>query len=257
MRRSSLQQVYCWHSLPPSRVQTPGAAAAADQAMLKQYCLGCHSDRLKTGNLVLENLDPSNPAGHIETWEKVVRKVRAGMMPPSASPRPTRTQLDEFAGRLETALDHEAAAHPNPGSIALHRLNRAEYANVIRDLLAVDIDASTMLPADDSSEGFDNIANALRMSPALLESATTAAATYQRGLPLATLVSGPLPPPIACPADLGSPATSRDCRWEPSAACRFGTRSHWMRGGTRSAWVRGAGQAASAHRRAIVPTRSN
>ena len=88
--------------------------------------------------------------------------------------------LDGFAGRLEGALDREAAAHPNPGAIALHRLNRAEYSNVVRDLLGVEIDVATMLPADDSSEGFDNIADALRISPALLDGYVTAAANISR-----------------------------------------------------------------------------
>lgn len=159
--------------------QTP-PSGAPDRALLNQYCIGCHSERLKTGNLVLEKLDPANPAGNIDLWEKVVRKVRAGMMPPSGSPRPNRTTLDAFARRLETVLDGEAAAHPDPGTIVLHRLNRNEYANVIRDLLTLDIDVTTMLPADDSSEGFDNIADALRVSPALLEGYVTAAANISR-----------------------------------------------------------------------------
>lgn len=159
--------------------QTP-APTAADRALLNQYCIGCHSERLKSGNLVLEKLDPANPAGSVDLWEKVVRKTRAGMMPPSGSPRPDRAVLDAFAGRLESALDREAAARPDPGSIVLHRLNRTEYANVIRDLLALDIDVTTMLPADDSSEGFDNIADALRVSPALLEGYVTAAANISR-----------------------------------------------------------------------------
>jgi hypothetical protein len=148
--------------------------------LLNQYCIGCHSERLKTGNVVLEKLDPANPAGQVDLWEKVVRKVRAGMMPPSGSPRPERAQMDAFATRLESALDREAAAHPDPGSVVLHRLNRFEYANVVRDLLSLEIDTTTMLPADDSSEGFDNIADALRVSPALLEAYVTAAANISR-----------------------------------------------------------------------------
>lgn len=159
--------------------QTP-APTAPDRAMLTQYCLGCHSEKLKSGSVVLEKLDPANPAGQVDVWERVVRKVRAGMMPPAGSPRPDRAVLDGFAGRLEGALDREAVAHPNPGAIALHRLNRAEYSNVVRDLLGVEIDVATMLPADDSSEGFDNIADALRISPALLDGYVTAAANLSR-----------------------------------------------------------------------------
>jgi hypothetical protein len=154
--------------------------AAADRAMLDQYCIGCHSENLKSGNLVLEKLDHTNPVGHVDVWEKVVRKVRAGMMPPAGSPRPARAQLDSFAERIEAALDREAAAHLDPGFVALHRLNRTEYANVIRDLLALEIDVTTTLPADDSAEGFDNIADSLRISPALLEGYVTAAANISR-----------------------------------------------------------------------------
>ena len=156
------------------------APAATDRALLNQYCIGCHNERLKSGNLILEKLDPASPAGQVELWEKVVRKVRAGMMPPAGSPRPSRTQVDQFAGNVESALDRLAVANPDPGSIVLHRLNRAEYANVVRDLLGLDVDVTTMLPADDSSEGFDNVADALRVSPALLEGYITAAANISR-----------------------------------------------------------------------------
>ncbi|HTC88184.1 MAG TPA: DUF1592 domain-containing protein, partial [Bryobacteraceae bacterium] len=115
-----------------------------------------------------------------ETWEKVVRKVRAGMMPPAGAPRPDRKTLDAFAGAVEGALDRAAAANPNPGRAPLHRMNRGEYANAIRDLLAMDVDASTLLPADDSSNGFDNIADVLGISPALLERYVAAAAKISR-----------------------------------------------------------------------------
>ena len=125
-------------------------------------------------------MDPSQVARSPETWEKVVRKLRAGMMPPSGAPRPERAAIDEFVGRLETSLDQYAAQHPNPGTVGLHRLNRAEYANAVRDLLALDVDVSTLLPSDDSSEGFDNIADALGVSPALLESYVGAATKISR-----------------------------------------------------------------------------
>ena len=115
-----------------------------------------------------------------ESWEKAVRKIRAGMMPPAGAPRPDRATLDAFAEKLEAELDRAAAANPNPGFTGLHRLNRTEYANAIRDLLALDIDAATLLPADDSSEGFDNIADALGVSPALVERYTAAATKVSR-----------------------------------------------------------------------------
>jgi Protein of unknown function (DUF1592)/Protein of unknown function (DUF1588)/Protein of unknown function (DUF1585)/Protein of unknown function (DUF1587)/Protein of unknown function (DUF1595)/Planctomycete cytochrome C len=157
-----------------------GEGGRPDQALVDQYCLTCHNDRAKTGNLSLTGLDVSQPGDQAEIWEKVVRKVRAGLMPPSGMPRPDRVALDAFAGRLEAGLDRAALAHPNPGSSALHRLNRTEYANAIRDLLSLDIDESTLLPADDSSEGFDNIADALRVSPALIERYTAAAVKVSR-----------------------------------------------------------------------------
>ena len=156
-----------------------GNRPSSERALVDQYCLTCHNDRAKTGNLSLTGLDVSQP-DQAEIWEKVVRKVRAGLMPPSGMPRPDRAALDAFAGRLETGLDRAAIAHPNPGSSALHRLNRTEYANAIRDLLSLDIDEATLLPADDSSEGFDNIADALRVSPALIERYTAAAVKVSR-----------------------------------------------------------------------------
>jgi len=168
---------------PPLRQASDVGAALRrpiDQSLVDQYCLTCHNDRAKTGNLSLTGLDVSQPGDQAEIWEKVVRKVRAGLMPPGGMPRPDRAALDAFAGRLEAGLDRAASAHPNPGSSALHRLNRTEYANAIRDLLSLDIDETTLLPADDSSEGFDNIADALRVSPALVERYTAAAVKVSR-----------------------------------------------------------------------------
>ena len=150
------------------------------KALLTQYCVTCHNQKLKTGGLELDQLDVQNAGPQAETWEKVVRKVRAGMMPPAGARRPDRSALDGFAGFVEAGLDRAAAAHPNPGRAPLHRMNRAEYANAIRDLLAVDVDSTTLLPADDSSNGFDNIADVLGVSPALLERYVTAAAKISR-----------------------------------------------------------------------------
>ncbi|MGP0070604.1 MAG: DUF1592 domain-containing protein [Bryobacteraceae bacterium] len=157
------------------------AANAQDpQALLNQYCVTCHNAKLKTGGLEIDKLDLHRVASNAETWEKVVRKLRAGMMPPAGAPRPDRHALDTLAGAVEDALDRTAAANLNPGRTPLHRMNRGEYANAIRDLLAVDVDASTLLPADDSSNGFDNIADVLGVSPALLERYVSAAAKISR-----------------------------------------------------------------------------
>jgi hypothetical protein len=144
-------------------------ARAQDRALLDRYCVGCHNEKTRAGGLVIDKLDLAHPGNNADAWEKVVRKIRAGMMPPAGIPRPDRATLDGFAAKLEMALDSAAAAKPNPGTTGLHRLNRTEYANSIRDLLDLEIDPTTLLPADDSSEGFDNIADALAISPALLE----------------------------------------------------------------------------------------
>jgi hypothetical protein len=159
---------------------TIGANAQDPQAVLNQYCVTCHNAKLLTGGLAIDKLDIHRAETNAETWEKVARKLRAGLMPPAGAPRPDRHALDALAGAVEDALDRAAAANPNPGRAPLHRMNRGEYANAIRDLLAVDVDASTLLPADDSSNGFDNIADVLGISPALLERYVSAAAKISR-----------------------------------------------------------------------------
>ena len=161
-------------------VSAAGYAQTPERALLNQYCTVCHSEKLKTGGLSLEKLDPARAGDAAETWEKVVHKVRAGMMPPSGARRPDRAALDGFALKIEASLDRAAAEKPNPGATGLHRLNRTEYANAIRDLLALEIDAGTLLPADDSSEGFDNLADVLSVSPALLERYVSAAEKISR-----------------------------------------------------------------------------
>ena len=139
------------------------------KAMLDKYCVTCHNQRLKTGGLTLDNLNLDKVADNAETWEKVLRKLHGGMMPPQGMPRPDATTVDQFMGWLETSLDRAAASHPEPGRSTLHRLNRTEYGNAIHDLLDLDIDAASYLPADDEANGFDNIADVLRFSPSLLE----------------------------------------------------------------------------------------
>jgi cytochrome c551/c552 len=185
-------------------------AAAAQpglqQALLNQYCITCHNSKLKTGGLALDTVSLDHVSANAETWEKVVRKLRAGMMPPAGARRPDRQSLDALALSVETALDVAAAAHPNPGRAPLHRMNRAEYANAIRDLLAVDVDATTLLPADDSSNGFDNIADVLGVSPALLERYVAAAAKISR-LAVGDPQTAPLDVTYTVKGDLSQTAT--------------------------------------------------
>ena len=150
---------------PPTAVS---AASPDPRALLDQYCVTCHNDRLKTAGLLLDKSDVGHVGAGAETWEKVVRKLRSGAMPPPGRRRPDQPTLEAFVTWLETELDREAAAQPNPGRPADHRLNRFEYGNAIRDLLALEIDPRFLLPADESDHGFDNIAEVLSMSPTLL-----------------------------------------------------------------------------------------
>ena len=167
------------------RPAAPARAAVApvsapDAVFLKRSCLGCHNERTKIGNLALDAYDSAKVDGDVAVWEKVVRKLRTGMMPPEGAPKPADAVRATFVSALEGQLDRVALAHPDPGSPALHRLNRAEYANAIRDLLSVDVDVSAMLPPDDSAAGFDNNADVLGVSPALIESYASAAAKISR-----------------------------------------------------------------------------
>jgi hypothetical protein len=166
----------------PSERRTVAVSASSDQprALLDKYCVTCHNDRLKTANLSLQGLDLTKVADHADLWEKVVRKLRAGVMPPPDMPRPELAEYEGLRDWLEASIDRSAAAHATPGSVVLHRLNRTEYANAIRDLLDLQIDAAALLPPDDSANGFDNIAGSLTISPTLLESYATAAARVSR-----------------------------------------------------------------------------
>jgi hypothetical protein len=144
-------------------------ALAQPSALIDKYCVGCHNEKALTGGLSLKGADLTDISKGAETWEKVIRKVRVGAMPPLGMPRPDAASLGQFASFFETALDKAAREKPNPGRAGMHRLNRAEYANAIRDLLDVDVDTTALLPPDDESSGFDNIADVLRMSPSLME----------------------------------------------------------------------------------------
>jgi mono/diheme cytochrome c family protein len=148
-------------------LQRPAEGAPA--ALLDQYCVTCHNDKLRTGGLSLQGTSLSDVTQDAELWEKVIRKVRVGAMPPRGLPRPDKAALDQLASFLETSIDRAYAAHPDPGRASVHRLNRAEYANAVRDLVGVEIDAAALLPSDDESNGFDNIADALKVSPSLME----------------------------------------------------------------------------------------
>ena len=154
--------------------------AAAERALLDQYCVTCHNDKAKKANLSLEGIDLTTAGDHPELWEKVVRKLRAGLMPPPGIKRPPLAEYEGLRDWLETEIDRKAATRPNPGSIVLHRLNRTEYANSVRDLLDFDIDVETLLPPDDSARGFDNVAGSLTISPTLLEAYMTAATRIAR-----------------------------------------------------------------------------
>ena len=157
-------------SVHPQQAPDAASAAASQQAVVTRYCVTCHNERAKTGGLSLETLSVSSVGEQTDVWEKVVQKLHANLMPPPDRPRPDQSTLKNLLSYLETSLDRAADAKPDPGRTeALHRLNRAEYRNAVRDLLALDIDVSAMLPADDVSYGFDNIAGVQRMSPTLME----------------------------------------------------------------------------------------
>src|SRR5271163_3143028 len=149
---------------------TAASFAFADpsyQATLDKYCVTCHNQRLKTGGLALDTLNLGNVPANAEIWEKVIGKLRSATMPPAGMPRPDAATYSALATWLETQID--GASQPYAGRPILHRLNRSEYANAIRDLLALDIDAAALLPPDDSAFGFDNISDALGLSPSLQE----------------------------------------------------------------------------------------
>ena len=176
--------------LPAVAAAQPPAGAAQQRAVLDRYCVGCHNERLKDSyaGLALDTIDLTTAGAHAELLERVVRKVRSGQMPPAGRPRPDAAAREALAGWLETELDLAAAAAPNAGrKEAFHRLNRAEYRNAVRDLLAVDVDVAALLPTDDAGYGFDNIAGVLRISQSQLEQYLAAARKISRealGTPL-------------------------------------------------------------------------
>jgi mono/diheme cytochrome c family protein len=159
-----------YYTISTAQAQRASTAnTAAQRALIEDYCVACHNQKAKTAGIVLEGLDFNRVGSHTEIWEKVLRKVRTGQMPPPAAPKPEALEIAAFVTWLEGALDRAAKLNPNPGRPVIHRLNRAEYSNAIRDLLAVDIKPGSALPVDDSGYGFDNIGAVLTLSPALLE----------------------------------------------------------------------------------------
>ncbi|MDQ1473111.1 MAG: hypothetical protein QOJ99_4591, partial [Bryobacterales bacterium] len=177
-----LAAVWTWHNRTGRALALSTLAAGflrpqqqpePQRAFLNQYCVSCHSDKARAGGL---SLAANNP----QTWERVVRKLRSRSMPPAGVPRPDEKTYDAVVASLETTLDRTAAARPNPGRTdTFRRLNRTEYKNVIRDLLALDVDVSSLLPSDDSSHGFDNVTVG-ELSPMLLERYLSAAQKISR-----------------------------------------------------------------------------
>ena len=156
---------------PALRTQrdTEQTSPAPVRATIDKYCVSCHNDRLRTAGLSLASLNVEDLPGRAEIWEKVAAKLRTGEMPPAGAPRPADTTRRGLATWVESTLDRAAAANPNPGRPAIHRLNRVEYANAVRDLLALDIDGRSLLPTDDQAFGFDNNAATLTLSPGQME----------------------------------------------------------------------------------------
>ncbi|MEP6962774.1 MAG: DUF1592 domain-containing protein [Acidobacteriota bacterium] len=153
----------------------PKQASNPNKALVDRHCVGCHNQRLKTANLELDVIDVTHPEQHSLIWERAIRKLRGGMMPPPGAPKPPLAEVNALATYLEDSLDKASAANFNPGSVRIHRLNRGEYANAVRDLFGVEVDGASLLPTDDISDGFDNIAKVLKVSPSFMDQAITAA----------------------------------------------------------------------------------
>jgi mono/diheme cytochrome c family protein len=162
------------------RAELAPEAGAPSRALLDRYCVSCHNERLKTAGINLDTADIARVDLHRELFEKVARKLRSGQMPPQGRPRPEAPAVATFVSALESELDRVGATAPNPGRVASHRLNRTEYINVIRDLLALEIDGEALLPSDMAGFGFDNNADVLAMTPALMDRYITAATKVSR-----------------------------------------------------------------------------
>ena len=172
-----------------SPIDTAGAQGSASpitqsvspqQAVLNEYCVSCHNQELATAGILLDQGDVDHPADNPELWEKALHKLRTREMPPTPMPRPDDPTYDSLIAYVETALDQAAEARPNPGRQAVHRLNRFQYGNAIRDLITLEVDSALLFPADDSGYGFDNIGDVLTVSPVLVENYVSAAARISR-----------------------------------------------------------------------------
>ena len=182
-------------------LQTRPSSTATDRATIDRYCVSCHNGRTRTGGLALDTLDVARVGGDTETWEKVVKKIRGRMMPPPGLPRPDDATYNALAAHLEDALDRAAAARPHPGRTdTFRRLSRVEYQNAVRDILALDVDVTSLLPKDDASHGFDNVSNG-ELSPTLLERYLAAAQKVSRAA-VGSVLPSPASHVVVMPADL-------------------------------------------------------
>jgi hypothetical protein len=162
------------NTAPPS-TKSVGQSSLTNRALLDRYCVACHNEKSAIAGLMLDKMNLEKAGEDAAIWERVVRKLRTRAMPPAGRPRPDGPSYNLLINHLETELDRAAAAKPNPGRPTIHRLNRAEYTNAIRDLLAIDIDPESLLPIDEVDQGFDNIGDALSVTPVLLERYMSAA----------------------------------------------------------------------------------
>ena len=182
LQTGGLRQASAEEKTPNTQSQVSGDAAASAryERLIERYCVTCHNEELNTGSFRLDNVDLAHVTEHGDLWEKVIHKLRVGEMPPADRPQPSKGAHKALLSWLVTSLDTVAATAPNPGRPAVHRLNRAEYANAIRDFLALDIDSHSLLPTDGADFGFDNIADSLTLSPMLLERYIMAATKISR-----------------------------------------------------------------------------
>ena len=187
---------------------TPAATAtnASRKALLDQYCANCHNDDDKVAGISFEKIDLAHVAKDADVWEKAIKKLKGGLMPPPGNKQPDRAAAMALATWLETSLDAAAATAPNPGGVTLHRLNRTEYAASIKELFAIDVDTAALLPPDDTSSGFDNVANVLKVSPSFLDQYINAARSVT--------IQAVGQPPVTTPARL----TARPSAVEPESA---------------------------------------
>jgi len=170
-----LRRILVWTGMVLAGCAPAASQQSENRALLDRYCVACHNEKSATAGLTLDKMNLEKTGEAAAVWEKVVHKLRTHSMPPAGRPRPDAPSYSSLINHLETELDRAAAAKPNPGRPTIHRLNRAEYTNAIRDLLAIDIDAESLLPIDEVDQGFDNMGDALSVTPVLLERYMSAA----------------------------------------------------------------------------------